>query len=55
MKCSTTRKNSLREPTELKKLEEEERLKELGEGITSVKDTGVMMIWIFPLQKVAYP
>lgn len=29
---------------ELKKLEEEERLKELREGKTCVKDTGVVMI-----------
>ena len=36
---------------ELKKLEEEERLKELREGKTCVKDTGVIMIWISSFKK----
>ena len=36
---------------ELKKLEEEERLKELREGKTCVKDTCVKMIWISSFKK----
>ena len=41
VKCSTTRNHLLLEPTNLNKLEEEERLRE---GKTCVKDKGVMII-----------